>query len=82
MFYISSMNTQKQFHGRGATQNPPNRFERLAMTPELDDVPEEERVSPLTQFFHDTSKSIIAKNDSPDVPFEMGVNPYRGCEHG
>ena len=38
--------------------------------------------SPLTQFFPDTTKSIIAYNDSPDVGFDASVNPYRGCEHG
>src|SRR5205807_1548981 len=35
-----------------------------------------------TQFFADSSKSIIAYNDSPDVGFDASVNPYRGCEHG
>ena len=32
--------------------------------------------------FPDTSRTIIAKNDSPDVGFEVSLNPYRGCEHG
>jgi len=35
-----------------------------------------------TQFFPDHSKTILAKNDSPDIPFGYSVNPYRGCEHG
>ena len=35
-----------------------------------------------TQFFRDDSQSIIAWNDSPDIPFRAGVSPYRGCEHG
>ena len=37
---------------------------------------------PGTQFIPDASKSIIATNDSPDIPFEASINPYRGCEHG
>src|SRR5215510_7201774 len=67
--------------GRGASINPPNRFERLSY--EAD--PEESGSSgpaPKTQYLRDTSKSIIAHNDSPDIPFDASVNPYRGCEHG
>ena len=37
---------------------------------------------PAHRFFHDTTRTIIATNDSPDVGFEASVNPYRGCEHG
>ncbi|HEX5612081.1 MAG TPA: PA0069 family radical SAM protein, partial [Burkholderiales bacterium] len=35
-----------------------------------------------TRVTEERARSIIAKNDSPDVPFEQSVNPYRGCEHG
>jgi DNA repair photolyase len=38
--------------------------------------------APTTQFLHDTTRSIIAHNASPDVGFEASINPYRGCEHG
>ena len=41
-----------------------------------------ETSSPQTQFLSDTSKSLIAYNDSPDVGFDASINPYRGCEHG
>jgi DNA repair photolyase len=45
--------------------------------------PEEEREPFLeTTVLADSSRSIIARNDSPDVPFERSINPYRGCEHG
>ena len=37
---------------------------------------------PATEYFADSSRSVIAKNDSPDVGFEVSINPYRGCEHG
>jgi DNA repair photolyase len=69
------------FPGRGAAVNPPNRFDRLHVEPDPDAEPEE-RVSPRTQFFLDSTETILAKNDSPDVGFAYGVNAYRGCEHG
>ncbi len=37
---------------------------------------------PRTQFFKDHSRTVIARNDSPDVGFDASLNPYRGCEHG
>jgi DNA repair photolyase len=74
-------------HGRGAGLNPPNRFEPIALEPETDADhcardEEDAQTQPTTQFFRDSSKSIIAHNDSPDVGFEFSINPYRGCEHG
>ncbi len=69
--------------GRGAADNPPNRFAQFHAEPFDVDVPyEDERPPVKTLFFDDTSKSILAKNDSPDIPFTFSVNPYRGCEHG
>ncbi|MBL9203226.1 MAG: PA0069 family radical SAM protein [Opitutaceae bacterium] len=70
--------------GRGVGYNPPNRFERLQLTPDPDaEAPaDEERPHPRTEFFHDASDSILTRNDSPDIPFTHGLNPYRGCEHG
>jgi DNA repair photolyase len=67
--------------GRGAPANPPNRFEPLwySRDPEWSD-PEDPTLE--TQFFRDTSRSIISYNDSPDVGFDASINPYRGCEHG
>jgi DNA repair photolyase len=67
--------------GRGAADNPPNRFEPIARIP-LPDYDPAEDPAPHTQFFHDHTKGIIAKNDSPDIPFTYSLNPYRGCEHG
>ncbi|GIX46658.1 MAG: radical SAM protein [Candidatus Tectimicrobiota bacterium] len=65
--------------GRGAASNPPNRFARLHYVREADDPA---APAPPTQFFRDASRSIISCNDSPDVGFEVSINPYRGCEHG
>ena len=67
--------------GRGAAGNPQNRFERLSYEPDPD-APPDESGAPRTELFRDVSRSILSKNDSPDVPFTFSVNPYRGCEHG
>ena len=67
--------------GRGASSNPPNRFERYHLEPDADSQTEES-LSPKTEFYIDASESILTENDSPDVPFSMGLNVYRGCEHG
>src|SRR5438309_1263919 len=78
------MNLPLPIHGRGAGANPANRFELIDL--ELDgeflDLPEEDRPAPRTQFLRDSTRAIIAANDSPDVGFTHSINPYRGCEHG
>src|SRR5438309_1574607 len=67
--------------GRGTTTNPPNRFERLHYEQaELED--ELEPARPKTTYYRDSTRSIIAYNESPDVGFSASINPYRGCEHG
>jgi DNA repair photolyase len=66
---------------RGATENPPNRFEKLHLEIDADWNPEEDPL-PRTQFFRDNTRTIINYNDSPDIGFEASLNPYRGCEHG
>ena len=69
-------------HGRGASWSPANRFEALHVEAADPDWPEEERPAVRTQFYRDFTKTIITRNDSPDVGFECSINPYRGCEHG
>ena len=73
--------------GRGASWSPANRFEKLHV--DLGDVDlvqadhdDEEQPRRETQFFRDGTKTIITRNNSPDVGFETSLNPYRGCEHG
>jgi DNA repair photolyase len=68
-------------HGRGAEENPRNRFLALEVLRE-EGLGGEEGPGVATSFFNDTTRKIIATNDSPDVGFEASVNPYRGCEHG
>ncbi len=67
--------------GRGASFNPGNRFEKVAYEPDLE-LEENQTQKPKTQLFRDVSQTFIVFNDSPDVGFSAGINPYRGCEHG
>ena len=72
--------------GRAAGVRPANRFESIRLVDEFDQLahdqlPAEHRAVP-TEFLIDQSRTIIAKNNSPDVPFNYSINPYRGCEHG
>ncbi len=66
--------------GRAASGNPANRFTHLSVDFTDAEEPPPDRVPTL--YLRDTTRSIIARNDSPDVGFETSVNPYRGCEHG
>ena len=70
--------------GRGTVSNAAGRYERHS-TEQLDDgwCGLDEAPPPLrTVVVKDTSKTILARNTSPDVGFDRSINPYRGCEHG
>jgi DNA repair photolyase len=69
--------------GRGASANPSGRYEP-AQREGFDDgwEIEEELPSLPTEVIVEKPRTIIAKNDSPDILFEKSINPYRGCEHG
>lgn len=66
---------------RGAVSNPPNRFEQIVFERDEDWDPENDP-APATRFLRDNSQTLITYNESPDIPFNAGINPYRGCEHG
>ena len=74
----------RQRKGRGAASNASGRFEaekRVA----FDDgwATADEEPAPLaTTLSVDATRTIIARNDSPDIGFDRSINPYRGCEHG
>jgi DNA repair photolyase len=71
--------------GRGAVTNLQGRYEVHAREDVDDGWPVEEddrRVPPKTQVFEETAKTILSRNASPDLPFGVSLNPYRGCEHG
>ncbi len=67
--------------GRGAADNPANRFEALHLERDEEWNPEEDPAL-TTKFYRDHSASILNYNDSPDIGFEASLNPYRGCENG
>jgi DNA repair photolyase len=68
--------------GRGAAENPPNRFEPLHYLEEPGEGEDDAEARPRTVYLRDPSRTILATNESPDVGFDASVNPYRGCEHG
>ena len=71
--------SQEKIKGRGAADSPPGRFETLARNRELET---EVKSKPETVVTLQRARSIIARNDSPDLPFTQSINPYQGCEHG
>ena len=69
---------------RGAASNPEGRFETRTRE-DFDDgwlLDEPDRPRPDTTVTPEASRSIITRNQSPDIGFEQSINPYRGCEHG
>lgn len=84
---LDDMLKDRAFKGRGAARNPGSRFDPTETEPfddgwsTLTSVREEDG-RPETEVRPDRSRSVIAKNQSPDIPFEQSINPYRGCEHG
>jgi len=82
---LANQNSKGPLKGRGAVNNLPGRFhveESEAFddgwsTLEMDDQP-----APKTQVFADLTRNILSRNQSPDIPFDQSINPYKGCEHG
>ncbi|HWS74367.1 MAG TPA: PA0069 family radical SAM protein [Quisquiliibacterium sp.] len=70
--------------GRGAVGNPQGRFERFQREPEDDGWfgPDGEPARLETHVQLEQARSVLTRNASPDVPFRISLNPYRGCEHG
>jgi len=69
--------------GRGALSQPPGRFDKLTQTLEHDGWFEEEPPNKVeTVVMPETARTVISRNQSPDIPFGQSINPYRGCEHG
>lgn len=73
--------------GRGATFNPHNRFETRTHEfvddgwwRDAEDDPDSRPRA--TKTIVDDSRTIVSTNQSPDIPFNQSINPYRGCEHG
>ncbi len=74
---------REPIRGRGTNQTLPNRFETARFEPDpASGFADDETPDPRTRFIADASRSALSRNQSPDVGFEVGINPYRGCEHG
>jgi DNA repair photolyase len=69
--------------GRGAASNPEGRFESTRAVAEDDGwYREEDDHRPQTETREELARSVISRNDSPDIGFDQAINPFRGCEHG
>ena len=76
--------------GRGTATRLAHRFESTHRASELDNTPvthagdDEFAIEgvPVTSVVHEQARSILSRNDSPDIPFRWSINTYRGCEHG
>ena len=79
--------------GRGAGSNPAGRFEQRTTHAVSDGWETADRTDadwrdkrygpdPATELFPDATRNLITHNNSPDVPFDQSINPYKGCEHG
>jgi DNA repair photolyase len=73
----------QSFKGRGVASNVPGRFDSLTLEQADDGWYQDEIVESLSEtVLPDRARSIITSNDSPDVGFDLSINPYRGCAHG
>lgn len=80
-------NNQSRFVGRGSSLHPPNRFERIHVEDDWEQLESDEdfigRSNKVpTEYYVDDSQSIVTENNSPDIPFRYSINPFKGCSHG
>jgi DNA repair photolyase len=74
----------RRLHGRGALSNAAGRYEKQTRVLVDDGWREDDEPAPSlkTEILRDTSRTIITRNNSPDISFSQSINPYKGCEHG
>ena len=77
---LTSMKTP--YKGRGAVGNPDGRYNAYQHEAVDDGWHREDEPAPRTEVSIERPRTIIAHNDSPDIPFDRSLNAYRGCEHG
>lgn len=78
-----SEGSEKAIKGQGAQSNPHNRFQALEYVQEhWEGIDEVEEGATRAQYIELSPKTILTRNSSPDVPFDLSINPYQGCEHG
>ena len=68
--------------GRGAVSSMDGRFSRQSVDLDADVAAEKAGVAPRSRYHPMQAGTIIATNNSPDIPFNQSINPYQGCEHG
>jgi DNA repair photolyase len=81
---LSETHMTQLLKGRAATDNPHNRYSQHQREDYDDgwDIEETAQPAPATRVEFWPAKSIISRNQSPDIPFSQSINPYQGCEHG
>jgi DNA repair photolyase len=82
---VAKQQQDKPIRGRGASWNPANRFDGRSRESDPDveiAAADLELGRPVTEYIEDETRSILSRNNSPDLAFACSVNPYRGCEHG
>ena len=80
---MTSSPPNKTAHGRGAVSNASGRYEMMAREAFDDGWGEEDEPRKLTTTLtRENARTILSRNDSPDIGFDRSINPYRGCEHG
>tara|TARA_B100000678_G_scaffold180116_1_gene150272 strand:- start:4004 stop:5140 length:1137 start_codon:yes stop_codon:yes gene_type:complete len=83
--HLSALSPAEHRKGRGAVSNPAGRFE-TTQTADFDDgwETDADRIgdASLISWHREMARSIITRNQSPDISFDRSINPYRGCEHG
>ncbi|HEY1632182.1 MAG TPA: PA0069 family radical SAM protein [Rhizomicrobium sp.] len=78
----------RRLNGRGALSNAAGRYEKQTRVlvddgwRDAEPDPDFEGPSLKTEILRDTSRTIITRNNSPDISFSQSINPYKGCEHG
>ena len=84
---MSDKSPNQNVTGRGSSLRIVSRFESVRRIDDEEVINDPEYIESLgekvtTEYFEDSSRSVVSENSSPDVPFRYSLNPYRGCSHG
>ena len=88
-YYVAMTNepVKQNVAGRGSSLRIVSRFETVQRVDDEEVINDPEYIESLgekvpTEYFEDSSNSVVSENNSPDIPFRYSLNPYRGCSHG
>ena len=84
---MSNPSKKRNVAGRGSSLRVVSRFESVCRVDDEQVINDPEYLESLgskvaTEYFEDSSHSVVSENNSPDIPFRYSLNPYRGCSHG